>query len=158
MVGPSGAGKSTWLHGEDAREMGIKSRFIVSSDEIREDLCGDFRSQDRNDEVFAALHAVVKTRIRHGLETVVDATNLRRKDRMAVAALAPADSPVHYVVIDRPMEDKRRNAGWRAEIVGKDGAPFDLIAKHDQMFRSQLKDILAGDGLPNVVVVDMREE
>jgi hypothetical protein len=65
---------------------------------------------------------------------------------------------VHYVVIDRPMEDKRRNAGWRAEIVGKDGAPFDLISKHDQMFRSQLKDILAGDGLPNVVVVDMREE
>lgn len=165
MVGPSGAGKTTWLRsylaactnfGISCREFGIKQRHVISSDEIREDLCGDFRSQERNDEVFAALHAIVKTRVTRGLPAVVDATNLRRKDRMAVAALAPAEGPVRYIVIDRPMEEKRRDAGWRAEVKDKDGQPFDLIAKHHQTFQSQLKDILAGDNLSNVEVIDLR--
>lgn len=156
MVGPSGAGKSTWLRSAAALFRGIETRHIISSDEIREDLCGDFRSQERNDEVFAALHAIVKTRVSRGLPTVVDATNLRRKDRMAVAELSPVGGKVRYVVIDRPMDEKRRDAGWRAEVKDKDGQPFDLIAKHAQTFASQMKDILAGDGLPNVEVVDLR--
>lgn len=151
MVGPSGAGKTTWLQrGGPGAPNDIHPSHVISSDQIRTDLCGDFRVQDRNDEVFAALHAVVKTRLAHGLPAVVDATNLRRKDRMAVAALAPEGGRVRYIVIDRPMEEKRRDAGWRAEL------PIDLLAKHDQTFRSQIKDILAGDGLPNVEVIDLR--
>ena len=85
MVGPSGAGKSTWLNSFAAKERGIHPSQIVSSDQIRVELCGDFRDQTRNEEVFAALHAVVKVRVAHGIPTVVDATNLRRKDRLAVA-------------------------------------------------------------------------
>ncbi len=156
MVGPSGAGKSTWLGTLRAATYGIHPAHIVSSDQIRADLCGDFRSQERNDEVFASLHAIVKTRVTHGLPAVVDATNLRRKDRMAVAALAPPTGAVRYIVIDRPMEEKYRDAGWRSALTGADGQPFDLIAKHAQTFGSQIKDILAGDGLPNVTVIDMR--
>lgn len=156
MVGPSGAGKTAWLRSTPALSRGIESRHIISSDEIREDLCGDFRSQERNEDVFAAVHAIVKTRLARGLPAVVDATNLRRKDRMAVAALAPEGGAVRYIVLDRPMEEKRRDAGWRAEVKDKDGQPFDLIAKHAATFNSQIKDILAGDGLPNVSVVDLR--
>ncbi len=156
MVGPSGAGKTTWLRSTHALFRGIEPRHVISSDEIREDLCGDFRSQDRNNEVFATLHAIIKTRLAHGLPAVCDATNLRRKDRMSVAALAPEGGKVRYIVIDRPMEDKYRDAGWRAEVKDKDGQPFDLIARHDQTFRSQIKDILAGDGLPNVELIDLR--
>jgi predicted kinase len=150
MVGPSGAGKSHWLTSMEAEvQYGIRSSHIVSSDLIRGDLCGDFRDQTKNDEVFAALHAIVKTRLSHGLPTVIDATNLRRKDRLAAAALANGGK-VRYVLIDRPTEDKRRDAGWRATL------PFDLIAKHEQTFRSQIKDILAGDEQPNVEVIDLR--
>jgi predicted kinase len=150
MVGPSGAGKSYWLQGDAAREKyRVHPSHVVSSDRIREDLCGDFRDQTRNDEVFAALHAVVKARISHGLPTVVDATNLKRKDRLSVVALA-GGGPVRYVVLDRPTEEKRRDAGWRAEL------PIDLIAKHEQTFGSNLKDILGGDKQPNVEVVDLR--
>ena len=154
MVGPSGAGKSTWLTSGAAGQFGILPSMIVSSDALRAELCGDFRSQERNDEVFAALHAVVKARVEHGLPTVVDATNIRTKDRKAVAALSAGN--VRYIVIDRPIEAKRLTAGWRSDLRGADGEPFDLIAKHDQTFRSNLKDILAGDGLPNVEVVDLR--
>lgn len=69
---------------------------------------------------------------------------------MAVAALSP-NGPVRYMVINRPMEEKRRDAEWRAKL------PFDLLEKHEQTFRSQLADILAGDNLPNVTVVDLRK-
>jgi predicted kinase len=150
MVGPSGAGKSTWIAAT------VPGSQVVASDTIREELCGDWRDQTRNEDVFAALHAVVSTRLKHGLPTTIDATNLRRKDRMACAELARG-GPVRYVVIDRPMEEKRRDGGWRNEIIGSDGKPFDLIGKHDQTFRSQIKDILSGDGLSNVEVLDVRQ-
>lgn len=151
MVGPSGAGKTTWLDlAENRSHYGIHPSHVVSSDQIRQDICGDWREQTRNDEVFAALHAVVRTRIQHGLPTVVDATNLRNKDRRAVVELAPPDAHVRYVVLDRPMREKYETAGWRAAL------PFDLLEKHAQTFRSNLRDILAGDDFPNVTVIDLR--
>jgi predicted kinase len=143
MVGPSGGGKSTWLEKNDIHN-------VLSSDKIREELCGDFRDQSKNEQVFDALHAVVKARIEHGLCTVVDATNIKNKDRLAFVNLAKGND-VRYIVIDRPLEEKRRDGGWRNELNG-----FDLIGKHDQTFKSNLKDILAGDNLPNVAVIDER--
>jgi predicted kinase len=149
MIGPSGAGKTTWLASDAAAGHSIHPSHVISSDQIRADLCGDFRDQTKNDEVFAALHAIAKTRLSHGLPTVIDATNLRRKDRLAAAALANSGK-VRYIVIDRPMEEKRRDADWRATL------PIDLIAKHEQTFNSQVKDILAGDKQSNVEVIDLR--
>jgi predicted kinase len=148
MVGPSGAGKSHWLRSEEAEVFGIDPSHIISSDQIRADLCGDFRDQSKNDEVFAALHAIAKTRLAHGLPAVVDATNLRRKDRMAAAALSNGGQ-VRYVVLDRPMEEKVRDAGWRASVP-------HLLERHANTFGSQIKDILKGDGLRNVEVIDLR--
>lgn len=149
MVGPSGAGKSYWIQGDCPRALGIHPSHVVSSDQIRADLCGDFRDQTKNDEVFTALHAVVKARISHGVPCTVDATNLRRKDRLAVVALA-GGGKVRYIVIDRSMAEKMRDAGWRAEL------PFNLLEKHQNTFNSQVKDILAGDNQPNVEVIDLR--
>lgn len=149
MVGTSGAGKSYWLQDDAAREYGIHPSHVLSSDQFRADICGDFRDQTKNDEVFAALHAVAKARLSHGMPTVIDATHLRRKDRLASVALANGGK-VRYVLIDRPAEDKRRDAGWRASL------PFDLIAKHEHTLRSQIKDILTGDSQPNVEVIDLR--
>lgn len=50
-------------------------------------------------------------------------------------------------MIDRPLDDKLRDRGWRSE---------DLVLKHHKTFQSQLADILNGDALPNVVVIDKR--
>jgi predicted kinase len=150
MVGPSGAGKTTWLQSDEAVALGILPHHVVSSDAIRKDLCGDFRDQTKNEQVFAALHALVVARISHGLPTCVDATNIHRKDRLAIVALAGDTGLVRYVVVDRPMEQKRATAGWRAEL------QIDLLAKHDQIFRSNLRDIMAGDARPNVTVLDQR--
>lgn len=149
MVGPSGAGKSHWLSHE-GHAYGIHPSHVVSSDQVRSDICGDFKDQTRNEEVFEAVHGVAYARISNSLPAVVDATNIRRKARLAIVSLTREESPVRYIVIDRPMEEKRITAGWRAEL------PFDLLAKHEQTFKSNLRDILAGDEMPNVTVLDLR--
>lgn len=148
LVGPSGAGKDHYLanYPQDKRHaMGN----VVSSDVLRASLCGgNFKDQSKNDEVFAALHAITATRIKHGLDTTVNATNLKRKDRLAVVNACPVGTPVTYIVIDRPLEEKLRDGGWRLTVPG-------LIERHDQTFRSQLKDILSGDS-GVAMVIDMR--
>jgi hypothetical protein len=150
MVGPAGAGKSTWLKSPQAAAYGIHPSHILSSDQFRQDLCGDFRDQSRNGAVFSALQAIARERLRHGLPTVIDATNLWREDRLARVALN-AGGPVRYVVVNRPMAEKQRDAGWRGEL------SFDLLARHEDLFRSQEQDILAGDYQANVSVVDTRK-
>lgn len=145
MVGPSGGGKSTWLE--------TQSDFVVSSDDLRDEFTGDFRDQSRNEDVFAALHRIAKARLDSGLPVTIDATNLRRKDRLACVALAPEGAGVRYVVCNRPMALKVRDGGWRNSVMLGDRT---LIEAHEQRFQSQLKDILRGDGLPHVTVLDTR--
>lgn len=147
MVGPSCGGKSEWVR------FNIPPDQVLSSDALRIAYTGALEDQSRNDDVFYALHKVAKARLDCGLPVTIDATNLRRNDRLACAALAPDWAQVRYVVCDRPMPAKMATAGWRAPVRLGD---VSLIEAHDQRFRSQLKDIMAGDGLPNVAVVDAR--
>lgn len=139
MVGPSGSGKSTFLANE-------KSYKVISSDDVREEITGNREDQSQNERVFRILHELVRTRIHAGLDVIVDATNIKRKDRLTVVNLA-CGGPVEYWVVDRPLSDKLATRGWRPEW---------LIKKHDERFRSNLKDILRGDDLSNVAVKDER--
>lgn len=149
MVGPAGAGKTSFI------EKNYPDDCVVSSDRLREYYCGDFREQNRNTDVFNALHRIVRTRLECGLPTIVDATNIRRKDRMAVARLAPDGVGVRYIVINRPMSEKVRDGAHRNSVMIGDQT---LVEKHESVFRSNLRDILNGDGLPNVQVIDCRSD
>lgn len=148
LVGPSGAGKSTYArqHFNDA--------WVISSDALRQEYCGDFKSQKRNDDVFEAMRRLARARLECGLPVVIDATNLRRRDRLAFVSLVPSGTQVEYVVVDRPLLDKLRDAGWRSGVMVKGK---ELIVAHHERFQSSLKDVLAGDGLPNVSVHDARK-
>ncbi|UXN70863.1 AAA family ATPase [Devosia neptuniae] len=148
MVGPSGGGKSSWIAAARRPEE------VISSDALRLLYTGGEGDQSRNEDVFVALHRLARARLECGLPVTIDATNLRRKDRLACVALAPAGVGVRYVVVNRPMALKVRDAGRRAGVVMADGK--SLIEAHEQRFQSQLKDILRGDGLPQVTVVDAR--
>jgi len=141
MVGPSGAGKSHWLAANRP------ARHVISSDEIREDLTGNFQDQSQNQRVFEVMHRLARTRLSMGLPTVLDATHIRRKDRLAAVGLANGES-VRYIVVNRSLADKRRDGGWRNAIVGK-----DLIGDHENTFQQNYKDICSGDYLPNVEVL-----
>jgi predicted kinase len=149
MVGPSGAGKSNYL------DRFPEEYKVVSSDDIRERLCGDFKDQSRNDEVFHVVHKLIKTYIDCGIPVVYDATNLRNKDRKKVVELCPSEYIVKYFVMDRPLKQKIEDGGWRNDVIMKTGQT--LIEYHDQIFKSNLKDILDGDGYDNVTVVDYRD-
>lgn len=140
MVGPSGAGKSTWVRG-------VPQAQVLSSDGLRAEYTGGIVDQSRNDDVFLALHRIAAARLTIGLPTVIDATNLRRRDRLACVSLVPAGAKVRYVVVDRPLADKLASRDWR---------PEELVRKHHERMQSALKGILAGDGLPNVTILDLR--
>ena len=157
LVGPSGAGKSTY-----AKEHYHPSQ-VISSDFIREELCNDFKDQSRNDEVFQAVHALVKTRLESGLLTVVDATNIRNKDRkefIKIAAEVDPNIKIQYIVIDRTLEEKLETGGWRNNVfikrMGSD--TINLVEKHHMTMQSNIKDILNGDGFFNVTVIDERKK
>jgi predicted kinase len=142
MIGPSGSGKSTL-----AAQL-FPANEIVSSDAIRAELCGDFRIQTRNDDVFAELHRRVEHRIYMGQRAVVDATNLKSRDRRFFIDLARRYSvKLYYIVVNRPISEKLKTGGWRLEVSG-------LIQKHDATFQSNLKDILKGDGVAEVIQMD----
>lgn len=153
LVGPSGAGKSTYITTKIVRRE-FPNDCLVSSDLIRENICGDFQDQSKNEQVFTAMYRIVRARVESGLLTVVDATNLRNADRKALRDLGPLNTEIEYHVIDRPLKEKLRDGGWRLKVENKG---IGLIERHDQIFNSNLKDILAGDGDPRVTVIDTRK-
>lgn len=147
MVGPSGAGKSTYI------AKNYQPGDVVSSDAVRDVLFGgheDGRGHTPEDlaRTWSYVHALVKARLDHGVFTVLDATNLRRKDRMAVLDRLPVGVLARYVVIDREYDQKLKTRGWR---------PESLVEKHHKSFKSAIKDILKGDDHPYVIVDDKRE-
>lgn len=142
MIGPSGSGKSTLASNL------FKSHEIISSDNIRAELTGDFRIQSRNDEVFDEVHRRTELLIRRGQRAVVDATNLKSRDRRYYVELAKKyNVKLYYLVVNRPLEDKINTGGWRLEVKG-------LIQKHDETFKSNLREILKGDGYATVIRYD----
>ena len=156
MVGPSGAGKSWYV--EKNFFFMAKDDFprsaLISSDALRVEINhGDMAEQTSNDQVFSALHAQAKARVESGLNVVVDATNLRARDRRAIRDLCPKDTKIFYHVIDRPLTEKHRDAGWRDNVVING---VKLIDKHHQSFKSSIKAILRGDDDPRVMVRDTR--
>lgn len=139
IVGPSGAGKSTV-----ATDL-FAPHEIISSDQIRAQLTGDFRTQTANDEVFAELRRRVELMVSMGQRAVVDATNLKARDRLPYVEIAKRyQIKLYYLVVDRPLEQKLSTGGWRLSVNG-------LIEKHDETFNSNRKAIEQGDSVATVI-------
>jgi predicted kinase len=127
-IGPSSGGKTTW-----SASQGVET---ISSD--AGDQSGTFR------HVQASSAQILSK----GRDVIVDAMHVEPEHRKRQAATAPPDIKVRYVIIDRPLEEKRRDGGWRIEK--------ELVDKYDRLFSVQVAAALAGDGGSNVEVVDLR--
>lgn len=143
LVGPSGAGKTTYAAANYPAES------VLSSDVIREELYGSKGMAGSQEAIFTELRRRARILLAAGRSVVIDATNLRRLDRLLNVDLAPRDIAIDYILIDRPMAEKERDGGWRLERPG-------LLATHARIFAAELADILDGDGRPNVTVIDKR--
>lgn len=142
MVGPSGAGKTQLCQDDDV----LSQCFWVSSDNLREVVCKDFRNQTQNTKVFKAFHNIIRAALESGVDVVADATHLKNKDRLETVKCAPEGTTIHYVIVNRSLNDKKRDAGWRAEVP-------NLIERHEQMFKSNFKDMAAGDGRDETQII-----
>ena len=80
MVGLPGSGKSTYAK---TLTLDGKPYIIHSSDKLREELYGDAAIQGDNNKLFAELHKRIKEDLRRGENVVYDATNIKKKNRIA---------------------------------------------------------------------------
>lgn len=97
LVGVSGSGKSTFARRH------FKPTEVVSSDFCRGLVADDENDQAATPDAFDVLHYIVGTRLRRGLLTVVDATNVQQSARAELVRLAKShDVMVDAIVLDVP--------------------------------------------------------
>jgi len=143
LIGPAGGGKSTYAAANFAPDE------IVSSDALRIELFGSQVVAGSQAKIFEVVRQRVIERLQRGDCVVVDATNMRQRDRLQLVDIMPPDLKVQYVVIDRTLQDKVRDGGWRN---GREG----LLEGHAETFALEINEILRGDGRDNVTVTDLR--
>lgn len=159
LVGPSGAGKSRFAMRSPLfpkRHGTYLIPIIISTDDIRVQLTGDFKDQSKNDQVFTIYHKDIKHHLECGRVVYADATNLHAKDRKKLLSLLPKGVTATYHIIDRPLEDKLRDGGWRNDVFIEKAGKW-LIEYHHDKFQSGVKYALEGDGDERVTVVDHRD-
>lgn len=139
-VGPSGAGKSKW-----SAEQGID---VVSSDEIRKEHSSDGELPGDQTDIFHRVRSRSSRILREGRDVIVDAMHVEPEHRIRQVSIAPPDLNIRYVIIDRPLEEKQRDAGWRA----KKGT----VEQYHKTFATQLPAALTGDGRQDIQIVDLR--
>jgi len=97
MIGVSGSGKSTFARTH------FKPTEVISSDFCRGLVADDENDQSATPDAFDVLHYIVGTRLRRGLLTVVDATNVQQASRAALVKLAKShDVLVDAIVLEIP--------------------------------------------------------
>lgn len=107
LVGTSGSGKSTFA----------KKHFhkyeVVSSDECRGITHNDENSKKATKDAFELLHYIVGKRLKNGLLTVVDATNVQQSSRASLVQLAREHHSLPVaIVLNVPIEvakDRNKN-------------------------------------------------
>jgi polynucleotide kinase-phosphatase len=153
LVGISGSGKSTFA----ARH--FRPTQVISSDFCRGLVADDENDQTATPEAFELLHHIVGTRLRRGLLTVVDATNVQWEARKKLIELARShDVLADAVVLDVPEEvAAARNAARPDRAFGP-----HVIARQRKDLRRSLgkigKDgfrrvhVLRGDDIDDAVI------
>lgn len=141
-VGPSGSGKSKW-----SSEQGVE---IVSSDEIRREISADGETPGSQAGIFQRVRTASSRVLEDGRDVIVDAMHIEAEHRLRQISIAPPDVGIKYVIIDRPLSDKLRDAGWRA---GR-----GIIEKYHELFPARVATALRGDERPEVEILDLRAD
>ncbi|HET9172004.1 MAG TPA: polynucleotide kinase-phosphatase [Actinospica sp.] len=132
LVGTTGSGKSTFA----ARH--FKPTQVLSSDYCRGLVSDDENDQSASADAFELLHHIAGVRLRRGLLTVIDATNVQPKSRAALVAVARSQDVLPVaVVLDVPEEVCReRNAARPDRSMGA-----HVISRQRREMRADLRNL-----------------
>jgi protein phosphatase len=131
LIGSTGAGKSTF-----ARRL-FKPTEVVSSDVCRGLVADDENDQSASGDAFELLHYLVAKRLKRGLLTVVDATNVQAEGRKPLVALARQYHVLPVaIVLDVPDAVAHERNAHRPDR--RHLGPH-VIARHRQDLRKSLR-------------------
>ena len=132
LIGTTGSGKSTFA----ARH--FSPTQVLSSDYCRGLVSDDENDQSASGDAFGLLHHIAGIRLRRGLLTVIDATNVQSKSRAALVDVARAHDVLPVaIVLDVPEEVCReRNAARPDRSMGA-----HVIGRQRREMRSQLRNL-----------------
>jgi polynucleotide kinase-phosphatase len=148
LVGISGSGKSTFGRRH------FRSTEVVSSDFCRGLVADDENDQSATSDAFDVLHYIVGTRLRRGLLTVVDATNVQQPARAALVKLAREhDVLVDAIVLDVPESLAVQRNSQRPD---RDFGAHVVARQHRDLKRSLRR--LGKEGFRRVHVLRGEEE
>ncbi len=157
LVGVSGSGKSTFARTH------FRPTEVVSSDFCRGLVADDENDQSATPDAFDVLHYIVGTRLRRGLLTVVDATNVQADARASLVKLArDHDVLADAIVLDVPESLAVERNRQRPE---RDFGPHVVSRQHRDLKRSLPRlrregfrrvHLLRGDAIESVVVTRER--
>ena len=131
LVGVSGSGKSTFA----ARNFAPTQ--VLSSDVCRGLVADDENDQSATSDAFDVLAYIAGTRLRRGLLTVVDATNVQRQSRKTLIDLAKS----HDVLVDAIVLDVSDDVAIarNATRPDRDFGPHVIRRQHNDLRRSLSK-------------------
>lgn len=148
LVGVSGSGKSTF------GKKYFKKYEVVSSDECRGIVSNDTNSQKATNDAFDLLHFIIGKRLKQGLLTVVDATNVQTEARRGLIRLAREYHVLPVaIVLDLPQrlcED--RNEEREDRKFGK-----HVIRQQKQQLKRSIKG-LKREGFRKIYILKSQEE
>jgi len=157
LVGVSGSGKSTFARTH------FKPTEVVSSDFCRGLVADDENDQAATPDAFDVLNYIVGTRLRRGLLTVVDATNVQQAARASLVRLAKShDVLVDAIVLDVPEQlavdrnAQRPDRSFRRNVVA--GQHRDLQRSMRRLTKEGFRRVhaLSVDEVANVEIVRER--
>jgi len=148
MIGASGSGKSSFA----AKH--FHKHEIVSSDTCRGMVSNDENSLEATNDAFDLLHYLVGLRLKRGLLTVIDATNVQAYARKQLIALAREHHVLSVaVVLNLPVDIcEARNAGRADRNFGR-----HVIRQHSQQLKKSLRR-LRKEGFQQVYVLGSEQE
>ena len=147
MVGLSGSGKSTI-----AKKIADDNpnTAIISSDNIREELTGDYEDQKHNEEVFKIFHDRIRKNLENKQNVIADATNLTIKSRRAILSKVNGlDIEKICVIIPKPFEKCKEDNLHREHPV-----PEEVLDKQIRRFQISFME----EGWDEICIYDISKE
>lgn len=136
LCGLSGSGKSQYIR----RHNKVVNAIVISTDDIREELCGAVEDQSRNGEVFQEFHKRIRQNLKEGHDVFAEATNITMKSRRAILnTVKEIDCEKICVVIVKPFAQCKRDNLYRVHPV-----PEHVIEKQVLKFQIPFKEEGAG--------------